>query len=97
MHSDCSHIEHVQPIFCFDLIIFLFWSVELRHYYTFEVLTLCNLCVISYSKKDFVPLYSNVACIMAVHTLLMFSRAEFSIFQIVACAASELVKRVLLR
>ena len=43
LHYDCSHIEHVHPIFCADLIIFL--SVALRPYYictTFDVLILCS-------------------------------------------------------
>ena len=43
LHYDCSHIEHVHPIFCADSIIFL--SVALRHYYiytTFGVLILCS-------------------------------------------------------
>ena len=32
---DCSHIEHVYPIFCAHLVIF--WSVELRQYYVYTI------------------------------------------------------------
>ena len=45
--ADCSHNEHVHPIFSADLIIY--FGVELRHYYfytTFRVLKLCKLYVI---------------------------------------------------
>ena len=41
LHYDCSHIEHVHPIFCADSIIFL--SVALRHYYIYT--TLCAYIV----------------------------------------------------
>ena len=49
----------------------IFWIVELRHYYiyTFEVLTLCNLCVICNSNR----FHSFILklCIMIVYTLKM--------------------------
>ena len=66
----CSNIEHLDPIFCAHLIIYLgVFNLYYDVYTTFGVLTLCNLCVICNSNRFHSFIFE--LCIMIVHTLKM--------------------------
>ena len=82
---DCSHIEHVHPIFCAHLIIFLgVFNLYIKFFYvyiTFGVFTLCNLCVICNSNifHSFIfKLHNDCSHIEDVHRRCR-SRAEFGL------------------
>ena len=71
LQDDCSHIEDVHLPFCAHLMnIFLFLTgVELRHFFPFEMLSGCLVCVICNSNSVHYLIFK--LCVMIVHTLMM--------------------------